>query len=82
MEFPYIISELNNLGLSEEELKNLSYQERGGNLLNNNPVFVATHFHYKSEIFFKEVLLTGTLGKTKYHSLRIEFQEQGSAHVR
>ena len=33
-ELPYIINKLNNLGLSEKELKNLSYQERC-NLLNN-----------------------------------------------
>ena len=33
-ELPYIINKLNNLGLSDEELKNLSYQERC-NLFNN-----------------------------------------------
>ena len=32
-ELPYIINKLNNLGLSDGELKNLSYQERC-NLLN------------------------------------------------
>ena len=42
-ELPQIINKLNNLGLSEEELKKLSYQERC-NLLNNNPVLAATHF--------------------------------------
>ena len=41
-ELPYITSKLNNLGLSDEELKDLSYQERC-NLLNNNPVLVARH---------------------------------------
>ena len=39
-EFPYIINKLNNLGIREEELKNLSYQDRC-NLLNNNPALVA-----------------------------------------
>ena len=39
-ELPYIINKLNNLVLSEGELKSLSYQERC-NLLNNNPVLVA-----------------------------------------
>ena len=38
-ELPYIINKLNNLGLSDEELKNLSYLGRC-NLLNNNPVLV------------------------------------------
>ena len=42
-ELPYVINKLNNLGLSDEELKNLSYQERC-NILNNNPVLVARHF--------------------------------------
>ena len=45
-ELPYIIEKLNNLGLSDEELKNLSYQERC-NLLNKNPVLVARYFQYK-----------------------------------
>ena len=36
-ELPYIINKLNNLQLSDEELKKLSYQERS-NLLNNNPL--------------------------------------------
>ena len=64
-ELPYIINKLNNLGLSEKELKNLSYQERA-NLLNNNPVLVARHFQYKGEVFFKDIIIEGPLGKTKY----------------
>ena len=79
-ELPYIINKLNNLGLSDEELKNLSYQE-GCNLLNKNPVLVARHFQYKAEVFFKEIILDGPLGKTKYHAISIEFQERGSPHV-
>ena len=79
-ELPYIINKLNNLGLSEEELKNLSYQERG-NLLNNNQVLVARHFQYKVEVFFKQIIIDGPLGKTKYYALRIEFQERGIPHV-
>ena len=51
-ELPYIINKLNNLGLSEKELQNLSYQERCS-LLNDNPVLVAKHFQYKGEAFFK-----------------------------
>ena len=45
-EFQYIINKLNKLGLSEQELKNISYQKRC-NLLNNNPVFVARNFQYR-----------------------------------
>ena len=45
-ELPYVINKSKKLGLSDEELKNLSYQERY-NLLNNNPVLVAKHSQYK-----------------------------------
>ena len=61
-ELPYIINKLNNLGLSEEELKNLSYQERC-NLLNNNPVFVPRHFSTKLKYFSKNSYLMVQWGK-------------------
>ena len=79
-EIPYVINKLNNLGLSDKELKNLSYQERC-NLLNNNWVLVARHFQYKVEVFFKEIILDGPLEKTRYYAIRIEFQERDSPHV-
>ena len=79
-ELPYIINNLNNLGLSDNELKNLSYQERC-NLVNNNTELVARHFPYKIEIFSKEIILDGPLGKTKYYAIRIEFQESDTPHV-
>ena len=66
--------------LSDEELKNLSYQERC-NLLNNNTVLVPRHFQYKVEVFFKKIILDDPLGKTKYYAVQIEFQERGSPHV-
>ena len=78
-ELPYIINKLNKLGLNDEELQKLSYQERC-NLLNNNPVLVARHIQYKVEVFFKDIILDGLLGKTKYYAIRIEFQERGSPH--
>ena len=31
---------------------------------------MARHFHYKVEIFFKEIILDGPLGKTKYYVIR------------
>ena len=79
-ELPYIINKLNNLGFSDEKLKNLSYQERC-NLLNNKPVFAARHFQYSVKVFFKEIIFDGLLGETKYYAIRIEFQERGSPHV-
>ena len=76
---PYIINKLNNLGLTEKELKNLSYQEKI-NLVNNNPVLVARHFQYKVEVFFEEILIDGPSDKTKCYAIRIEFKEGVSPH--
>ena len=50
-------------------------------MLNNNLVFVARHFQYKVEVFFKEIILGGPLEKTKYYAIRIEFQEKVSPHI-
>ena len=49
--------------------------------MNNNPVFLARYFQYKVEIFFKEIVFDGPLGKAKYYTIHIEFQERGSAHA-
>ena len=61
-ELPFIIK-LNNLGFNEEELKILNYRECY-NLLNNNPILVAGHFHYQCyiQMFF---------GHTVFLKLRI-----------
>ena len=66
---------MNNLGLREEGLKNLNYQQQY-NLQNKNPVLVARHFKYNVEIFLKEIVLYAPLGKTKCYALRTEFQER------
>ena len=55
-ELPYITSKLNNPGLSDEKLKNLSYQERC-NLLNKKFVLAPKHFQHKVEILFKDTIL-------------------------
>lgn len=62
-------SQLNNLGLIDEELKNLSYQEQC-NLLYNNPVLVVMHFQYKVESFFKEIIPEANkiISKKSFHS--------------
>ena len=36
---------------------------------------------YKVELFFKEIILDGPLGKTKFYAILTEFQEKGSPHV-
>ena len=57
-ELTYIIDQLNNLGLSDEEVKSSSYQERC-NLLNNSPL----HFQYKLKYFSKKSYLMVHWGK-------------------
>ena len=78
-ELPYIIKKLNNHGLSDRELKNLSYQERC-TLLNNNTVLVAKHFQYKVEVLFKVIILDGHWGK-KNLMLYISNFKKGAAHM-
>ena len=75
-----IIYKLHKLDLSEENLKNLSYQDRC-RLLNSNPVLVAEYFYYQVEVFFKEIIVDGPLGKTKYYAIRLEFQVCDSPHA-
>ena len=53
---PYVTNILNNLGFSDEELNNLSYQELC-NLLDNDPVLVGEYFQYKFEVFLKKSYL-------------------------
>ena len=79
--FHIFINKLNNLGLRDEELKNPSYQKRCNLLHNNNSVLVARHFQFKVEVFFKEVILNGPMGKTIYYAISFELQERSSPHV-
>ena len=78
-ELPYIINKLNNLGLSDEELKDLSYQERC-NLLNNNPALVARHFQYKVLKYSKKSHLMVLWGKQNIMLFVLNFKK-GVAHM-
>ena len=42
---------------------------------------MARHFHYKFEVFLKEMILDGPFVKTKYYAIFIEFQESSKPHV-
>ena len=44
-------------------------------------MLIARHFQHKVQVFFQEILLDGSLDKTKYYALRVEFQERGSPRV-
>ena len=71
-ELPYIINKLNNLNLTDEEIKNLTYQQRT-KLFNYNPVLIARYLQYKVQVFFNGIVVDGPLGKTKYYDSHIEF---------
>ena len=49
--------------------------------MNINPVLVAHHFQDRVQVFFKEILFVGPLGKTSYYVYRVEFQIRGSPHI-
>ena len=36
---------------------------------------MARHFQYRVEVFFKEIILDGPFGITKYYAIRIEFKK-------
>ena len=38
-------------------------------------------FQYRVEVFFKEIVVDGPLGKTKYYAIGVEFQVRGSPHA-
>ena len=42
---------------------------------------MARHFQFRVEMLFKEIILDGPVGKTKYYVIRVEFQVRGSPHV-
>ena len=77
-----IISKLNSLGLTKENVEGLNYFERC-NILNSNAVLLARHFQHRVEIFFKEILIIrdGPLGKVKYYAILAEFQFRSSPHI-
>ena len=80
-ELSHIMKILCNLGLSDEGLTDLSYQERC-NLLHKNPVLAAKHFKEKVEVISKDIIVNGPLCKKKiYYAIRIEFHEMGSTHI-
>ena len=58
----------------------MPYHERC-DTINKNPVLVVRHFQYRGEMFFKTVILNGSLGKTNYYVILVEFQVRGRPHV-
>ena len=65
----HILSRVRGENMTDEEIDNLSYNEKCS-LLNLNPVIVAKHFQHRVETFFKDVLLSNVkpIGKIVYYA--------------
>ena len=79
-ELIFLIGKLSKMNFSESDIINFSYQERC-NLLNSNPVLVPRQFQYRAEVFFKEIVNDGPLGKTKYYAICVKVKIRRSQHV-
>ena len=68
--------------LTDDDVKNLSYEERC-TWLRLNPVTAVRHFHYRLETFVKHVIMSNAkpLGEVVDYAIRIEFQARGSPHA-
>jgi len=68
--------------LSEEDVKNLSWEEKC-DILRQNPVTAARQFNYRLDKFFSLFLKSSShpLGKVTESFIRIEFQARGSPHA-
>ena len=68
--------------LSDEDVKNLSFDQRSM-WLRSNPVTAARHFHYRLELLFNDILKSKArpLGELMDYVIRIEFQARGSPHA-
>ena len=69
--------------LSDEEINNLSWEERC-DFVRSNPATAARHFDNKVQLFLRYNLLNKqliTLGKITDYRYRIEFQQRVSPHV-
>ena len=77
----HILARIKGENLSDDDIENLSYNEKCS-FLNLNPV-VAKHFQYRVEMFFKEILLSKVkpIGNILYYALKVEFQMRGSPHL-
>ena len=75
-----ILAIIRKLNEADFDISSLSYHDRC-KLLNENPVVIARHFQYRVKISSKSFVVYGTLGKTKYYVIRVEFQVRGSPHI-
>ena len=66
--------------LIDDDIHSMNYIDKT-KILNNNPILIARHFHYRVDVFFKEIVSDGPLGKIKHYAISVEFQARGSPHI-
>lgn len=64
------------MNISDEDTNQISYHKKCDTVL----VLVVRHFLERVEPFFETIILNGTLGKTNYFAILVEFQVRGSPH--
>ena len=75
-----LVEIIQKLKKADCNISNLSYHDRCS-ISNSNPIIVARHFQHRVKLFFKVFIIDGPLGKSKYDSIRVEFQIRGSPHI-
>ena len=50
-----IIAKLNLINLTNDDIKNMCFQDRCG-ALNKNPVLVARHFQYRVDVYLRDCI--------------------------
>ena len=75
-----IISKLNRLDLSDDDIAGLFYFERY-KILNDNLVLLPRHFQYRVGEFFKEIVSDDLLGKVKYYVIQVELTFLSIPHI-
>ena len=75
-----VIASQYNVALTEEDVKNMSWEERC-HWIRRNPVTAARQFDYRVQLFVKHILGSGFIGEIGDFLYRVEFQRRGSPHI-
>lgn len=73
------IAKLNGENLLEENINSMDFFQRC-NYLNINSILLSRQFQHSVEAFFKLIVVGGSLGKVKYHVIRVELQKRRTPH--
>ena len=74
-----IISKLNGLNLSDDDINGMDYFQRC-EILNSNPVLLARHFQYRVDVFFTQIIINGPLVRSNIMLFVLNFNS-GVVHI-